>query len=139
MSAMSAMTEHFHNCPLCFDAFPCSYPCTIEPDLADRGRDFGSNIVCQRIECQIRAAADRYHERFEARCAESLRRLRAPGIHLPTVVEMWDPNVGMISERDGDPLCGVSSVGVQMTRAEARVTCPKCRELMKTLPRRDET
>lgn len=129
------MTEHFHDCPLCFDAFACSHPCTIEPDLADRGRNFGSHAVCQRIECQIRAAADRYSERFEARCQESLRRLRDPGIHLPTVVEMWERNVG-ISERDGDPLCGASGVGAQMTRAEARVTCSKCRELMETLPRR---
>lgn len=69
---------HFHHCPHCYEAFACSGRCTIEPDLADCGRDFGSHAVCRKIECLIRAAADRYNERFEARCRESLRRLRSP-------------------------------------------------------------
>lgn len=72
------MTEHFHDCPVCFDAFACERDCTIEPDLSDAGRDFGSHAVCQRIECLIRAAADRHEERLVARRTEALRRLIEP-------------------------------------------------------------
>lgn len=64
---------------------------------------------------------------------EALKRLRDPDVHLQTVVQAWAHNAGVV-EREGDPLCGVPSG--PMTRAEARVTCPKCRELMETLPRR---
>lgn len=66
---------------------------------------------------------------------EALHRLREPGVHLQTVVQAWAHNAGVV-ERDGDPLCGAPSG--PMTRAEARVTCPECREMMKTLPRRTD-
>ncbi len=66
---------------------------------------------------------------------QALRRLRDPGVHLPTRVEMWAHDAGIVT-RDGDPLCGAPSG--QMVRAEARVTCPGCREKMKTLPREGE-
>ena len=66
---------------------------------------------------------------------EALRRLRDPDVHFPTIVQMWAHDAGIVT-RDGDPLCGAA--GVQMVRAEARVTCPRCREMMKTLPREGE-
>lgn len=61
---------------------------------------------------------------------EALKRLRDV-VHLQTVVQAWAHDVGVV-ERDGDPICGSS--GGQMVRVEARVTCSKCRELMKKLP-----
>lgn len=75
------------------------------------------------------------HREDLLRQQEALRRLRDPGVHLQTVVQAWAHNAGVV-EREGDPLCGVPSG--PMTRAEARVTCPKCRELMETLTRRDD-
>jgi hypothetical protein len=66
---------------------------------------------------------------------QALRRLRDPGVHLQTVVQAWALGAGIV-RRDGDPLCGAS--GGKMVRAEARVTCPGCREKMKTTPRAGE-
>ena len=77
---------------------------------------------------QLRHRQDLMRER-------ALRQLQDPGVHLPTRVEMWAHDAGIVT-RDGDPLCGAA--GGQMVRAEARVTCPGCREKMKALPRAGE-
>lgn len=108
---------HWHDCPVCFDSFQCSDRCTIEPDLSDDGRDFGSHTVCHRIECQLRAAADRYNERLEARQREALHRLREASVHLQ-----------VFKYPRATVLCG--SMSDLLTRTEAHVTCPECRDLM---------
>ena len=40
------MSEHYHHCPSCYEIFPCLLECTIEPDLEDNGRQFGSHCFC---------------------------------------------------------------------------------------------
>lgn len=66
-------------------------------------------------------------ERGEMGREEALRRLRDV-VHLQTVVQAWQHDRGMV-EREGDPVCGAS--GGKMVLAEARVTCPACRERMR--------
>lgn len=79
-------------------------------------------------------AIAQHEEALRDKRDEALRRLQDV-VHLQTAVQAWAHDVGVV-ERGGDPLCGSS--GGQMVRAEARVTCPKCRELMEMLPRRDD-
>ena len=69
---------HYHHCPFCYEAFSCEMRCTIEPDLEDRGRDFGSHTVCHNLACQLAAAAQRYDERHEQRKRDALQRLQSP-------------------------------------------------------------
>lgn len=42
--------RHRHSCPECYDSWTCTYPCTLEPDLEDRGEPFGSHTVCDQCE-----------------------------------------------------------------------------------------
>jgi hypothetical protein len=66
---------HWHNCPHCYDDYTCAWDCTIEPDLAEPGRPFGSSFICNSIHCHIRAAIDRYEERREERLWKAKRLL----------------------------------------------------------------
>jgi hypothetical protein len=52
--------------------------CTIEPDLEDRGRDFGSHAICHDVVCHIDAAIKRYNDRLDRRKEETLRKLQSP-------------------------------------------------------------
>jgi len=38
--------DHWHHCPECYLKIPCQLYCSIEPDLEDNGREFGSHCVC---------------------------------------------------------------------------------------------
>lgn len=71
------MTHH-HHCPYCYEAFSCEMSCTIEPDLEDRGRSFGSHAICHNVACHIDRAIRKYNESYERRQREALRRLQAP-------------------------------------------------------------
>ena len=68
------MTHH-HHCPYCFESFECEGGCTIEPDLEDNGREFGSHAICHDVICHIDRAIKKHNERYEQRQQAALRRL----------------------------------------------------------------
>lgn len=37
---------HYHACPECYEHWKCNLDCTIEPDLQDGDREFGSHCTC---------------------------------------------------------------------------------------------
>lgn len=37
---------HYHSCPICYEKPSCEMDCTIEPDLEDNGKQFGSHVTC---------------------------------------------------------------------------------------------
>lgn len=41
---------HYHSCPSCYEKPSCEMDCSIEPDLEDDGRQFGSHSICD--ECK---------------------------------------------------------------------------------------
>lgn len=38
--------KHYHHCPSCYEIYSCELDCTIEPDLDDDGKEFGSHCLC---------------------------------------------------------------------------------------------
>jgi len=44
---------HFHHCPDCYKTWSCKFDCTIEPDLEDKGKQFGSYCRCKSCDKQI--------------------------------------------------------------------------------------
>lgn len=52
--AASAMIPiHFHHCPECYQKWECQMKCTLEPDLEDEGKQFGSHCMCDGCEKEI--------------------------------------------------------------------------------------
>jgi hypothetical protein len=45
---------HFHHCPECYEKVLCELNCTIEPDLQDGDREFGSHCVCEHCAAQVK-------------------------------------------------------------------------------------
>ncbi len=41
---------HYHHCPTCYDHHQCLMACSIEPDLCDGDRQFGSHCNCSICE-----------------------------------------------------------------------------------------
>lgn len=37
---------HYHHCPNCYIHAPCIMDCSIQPDLEDDGKEFGSHTFC---------------------------------------------------------------------------------------------
>jgi hypothetical protein len=67
--------RHYHHCPYCYESFACELICTIEPDLEQNGRDFGSHVICHDVICHIDRAIKKCNEGYERRQREALRRL----------------------------------------------------------------
>ncbi len=67
--------KHFHDCPFCYRAWECEYDCTIEPDLSEGDRLFGSHHTCKSIHCHIASAIDKYEQRRHERMLRALQRL----------------------------------------------------------------
>jgi hypothetical protein len=44
---------HYHHCPECYEKWQCNFDCTIEPDLEDRGRQFGAHCICNSCEKEV--------------------------------------------------------------------------------------
>lgn len=47
------LKPHYHHCPNCYSHWECDYKCTIEPDLEDEGKQFGSHCACPSCDKQI--------------------------------------------------------------------------------------
>ena len=43
---------HYHSCPECYEKHKCNLNCTIEPDLEDNGKQYGSHCACD--DCQYK-------------------------------------------------------------------------------------
>jgi hypothetical protein len=46
-------TTHYHHCPGCYCKYECTMMCTIEPDLEEDGKKFGSHSECAFCEARI--------------------------------------------------------------------------------------
>lgn len=61
--------KHFHSCPNCYEHVPCHMNCSIEYDLEDKGRQFGSYCLCDECDPKSKNSMqvyskewwDRYH------------------------------------------------------------------------------
>ena len=49
---------HYHHCPECYEHAPCNLYCSIEPDLAEAGKEFGSHCLCDI--CLNKKKEDKY-------------------------------------------------------------------------------
>lgn len=58
---------HYHSCPECYEIRQCDYRCVFEPDLEDKGRQFGSHEPCPGCRPAYDARTIREHEAFLSR------------------------------------------------------------------------
>lgn len=47
------IVKHYHHCPVCYEHWKCDANCTIEPDLEDRGKQFGAHCTCPECDVMI--------------------------------------------------------------------------------------
>lgn len=53
---------HYHSCPNCYEHVSCQMSCSIEPDLQDDDKDFGTHCICD--ECQTFNLSQEWFDRY---------------------------------------------------------------------------
>lgn len=87
--------KHGHHCPFCYETWLCTDACTIEPDLAEPGLEYGSHCCCPSLACAEEERRQKAEEARLERQRSALRRLASP-------VEMnameWSSRAASISD-----------------------------------------